>query len=443
MLPRRLREPSRSTRALAGTVIGSLPGFILPFALAWRFHGGRLADAYFLSLAIATFVAGILSNVLEVSMIPAVAANIASGGGAVGRLVRAIAMRSVAVAGACYLLTALIGLRIVDAHRSWPAAERGLCTALILVFGLFILASTLTSVVDGALYALGRFFLPTVSQCIRTLLPLLALFATSRDTSGVIFTASLLVAGEAVRGLLMWRVLARMIGGLAGDGPAPPRSRLLEASLPLGLSLVVSATSPLVDKFVATPLGAGSVTVLELAEKVFFVPVLALSSSVVLVAGSRWARLSLERPLQLAADFKRTLWVVLASSAAAAVALTALVALATSLAGPRLLGVDSERLRSLVVLFLAGLPGAIVIAQGARLMTAMQRTRLLPLFAVSAFSVNLAGDILGAHLFGVDGIALASTLFRYVNAVLYVWICRMLLRTLSLPAGRTAPFLLR
>ncbi|HEY1834206.1 MAG TPA: lipid II flippase MurJ [Solirubrobacteraceae bacterium] len=443
MLPRRLREPSRSTRALLGTVIGSLPGFILPFALAWRFHGGRLTDAYFLSLAIVTFVAGILSNVLEVSMIPAVAASVASGGGAVGRLVRGAAARSLAVAGVGYLLVALVGLSIVDAHHSWPASERRLCMALVLIFGLYILASTLTSVIDGALYALGRFFMPTVSQCIRALLPLLALFATSRDAAGVIFTASLLIAGESIRGLLMWRVLARMLGGLAGDGSAPPRSRLLEASLPLALSLVVVATSPLVDKFVATPLGAGSVTLLELAEKVFFVPVLALTSSVVLVAGSRWARLSLERPQLLAADFKRTLRIVLASSTAAALVLTALVALVTSLAGQRFLGVDSGRLFALIALFLGGLPGAIVIAQGARLMTAMQRTRLLPLFALSAFSVNLAGDILGARLFGVAGIALASTVFRYVNAALYVWLCGLLLRTLSPARTRPIPFLLR
>lgn len=437
---------SPSLRALVGTVIGSLPGFVLPFALSWRLHAGRLTDAYFLSFAIATFVAGILTNVLEANVVPAATAHRRAGPAALAQFVRRTVTRSVGVAAVAYLPTAAVGYWIVVTRHSWPASEQRLCVALIAIFGIYILATTLTSILDAALYSLGQFFLPTASQCIRTLLPLAFLMLTARSDFGVIFTASLLVGGELARGALLGRILMRAIRTVEGDGSAPPPSRLLATSLPMALSLLVVAASPLIDKVVASPLGTGSVSIVELSEKVFFVPLMAITSSIILVAGTRWARLAQQDPARVAFDFRRSLRPLLYVTAAAMLAVSIAVYLATALSGRYFLGLDSGRFRQLVLLFVAGLPGAVVINHGARLMTALQRTRLLPLFALSAFTVNLAGDILGAHLWGVRGIALASTAFRSLNAALYLWCCCWMLRLTAAPraaAAESLPFLLR
>src|SRR5580692_993514 len=314
-----LRRNSPSVRALIGTSLGSLPGFLLPFALSWRLHAGRLTDAYFLSFAIATFVVSIMSNVLEVNIIPAAAAHKRSGSKSLRRLVHTTIRNSLGIAAVAYVPTTIVGIVIVDTRHSWSASEKQLCITLIFIFGIYILATAVSSILDGTLYSLGQFFFPTLSQSIRTLLPLMFILLTPRSDTGVIFTASLLVGGEIIRAGLLFRLLLSKIRDVTGDGTPAPPSRLLEASLPLALSLLVASASPLIDKIVASPLGSGSVTVIELAEKVFFVPLVAITSSVVLVAGSRWAVLGQDKPEALTQDFNRTLKRLIVLSTAAAI----------------------------------------------------------------------------------------------------------------------------
>ncbi len=442
----KLRNISPSKRALIGTSLGSLPGFLLPFALSWRLHAGRLTDAYFFSFAIATFVATILSNVFEVNMIPAAAASKQSGGNSLAELVRTTIRNSLGIATAAYILTGIVGVVIVNTRHTWTTDQKHLCIVLIFVFSIYIAAIAVTSILAGTLYALGQFFIPTLSQCLRALLPLAFIALTEPNDFGVILTASLLVAGELVRGLILMRVLWAQIPSIVGDGTPTKPSRLLEASVPLALSLLVVTASPVVDKIVASPLGTGSVTVLELAEKVFFVPVIAITSSVILVAGSRWAGLVHHNPSAVTRDYSRTLRRLVMLSVVAAVVVGGVTTLVTIVAGDRFLSLNALQFRVLVLIFLGGLPGALIITLGARVMTSVQRTRLLPLFAISAFTVNLVGDIVGAHFLGVDGIALASTVFRYVNAGLYIWTCALVLRAVSTsPKDGEArvPFLLR
>lgn len=433
-------------RALAGTSLGLLPGFILPFALSWHLHAGRLTDAYFLSFAIATFVATILSGVLEVSMIPAAASHMQSGTSSLMHLVRTTIRNSLGIAALAYAPTAVVGAIIVNAQATWTTSEKHLCVVLVLIFGIYILATAITSVLAGTLYALGQFFAPTVSQCLRTLLPLSLMVLTPRDASGVILIASLFIGGESVRGVLLFRRLKSKMRVISGNGTPPPPSGLLKASIPLALSLLVAAAAPLTDKVVAAPLGTGSVTVIELAEKVFFVPLVAITSSVILVAGARWANVIRAQTVAVTRDFKQTLRRVVVLATATAVVVGTGTTLATVIAGHRVLGVDALQFRDLVLIFLAGLPGAAIINTGARLMTSAQRTRLLPLFGIFAFTANLLADIVGAQLLSVDGIALASTLVRSVGAGLYLWACGPLLRALwqdADDAESSTPFLLR
>ena len=67
-----LRSQARrpSIRALAGTLCGSAPGFVLPFAVAAHFGVGRTSDAYVYALSIATFGLTLSISVLEPNGLP-------------------------------------------------------------------------------------------------------------------------------------------------------------------------------------------------------------------------------------------------------------------------------------------------------------------------------------------------------------------------------------
>ena len=58
------------TRALLGTVLGSVPGFLLPFAITTKFHVGPLTDAYAFALGVAMFASSLFVGVLQTNVLP-------------------------------------------------------------------------------------------------------------------------------------------------------------------------------------------------------------------------------------------------------------------------------------------------------------------------------------------------------------------------------------
>jgi len=83
-------------RALAGTVLGNLPGFALPFLITARIEAGRLTDAYFYAFAIAIFGTAIVALTLENNVVPVAAHHARSGPARFRAFVRGLVVRSVA-----------------------------------------------------------------------------------------------------------------------------------------------------------------------------------------------------------------------------------------------------------------------------------------------------------------------------------------------------------
>ncbi len=105
------------------------------------------------------------------------------------------------------------------------------------------------------------------------------------------------------------------------------------------------------------------------------------------------------------------------------------LAAGAALAGSTFAGAPTDELVTIIALLLAGLPAAFVIAAGARLLASTRTTYLLPWFAVCSLGFNTLFDILGAHWWGVEGIALSSTLYRCVTASLLLFVIHRLMKT--------------
>src|ERR1051326_1502381 len=68
-----LTRSTRRTRILTaggGTILGSVPGFLLPFAIVHAYGASRTADAYFFSAGTVLFCASLFSVALETATIP-------------------------------------------------------------------------------------------------------------------------------------------------------------------------------------------------------------------------------------------------------------------------------------------------------------------------------------------------------------------------------------
>jgi peptidoglycan biosynthesis protein MviN/MurJ (putative lipid II flippase) len=433
-------------RALAGTLLGSLPGLLLPFLITARVGAGRATDAYFYAFAIALFVSAIVNLALETNVLPVATHHRRQGAAALRGFARGLVVRSVLATIAGYVVIGALGAGSVLLRDNWTADQQRLCIEVIAIFGVYLAAIAASSVIDGCLYAFGSFFVTTVTIGVRSLLPLPFLFLAPAGATALLLSAGALAAGECLRALFLARALRRAIAGLGDEAPAetdavaPPS--VWSTALPYGLAMVLFGSFQLVDRVVASSLAPGSVTVLDLAEKAFYAPVTILMSSVMLVSGARWAGLATERPAELQRDFAQTVRrAALLSSglaaAAIAVLLIARVAVDTTLAG-----VDTGQFCVVLAILMVGFPAAVVTNAGVRLLTVLRRTRIFPALAAVSLVADVACAVVGAHVLGIAGIALAGTLWRTVNLVLFLAISASALRRLTPAAtftGREHP----
>lgn len=413
-----------SLRALAGTLLGNLPGVLLPFLITARIEAGRLTDAYFYAFAIAIFGSAVVSLTLENNVVPVAAHYRRIGARRFGAFVRGLLVRSVAWSAIGYVVVGAIAAGTVLARDNWTPAEIKLCLELIGIFGLYLVAVAATSVISGCLYAFGSFFAPTLSTGIRSLLPVPVLFLTPPGPNALLLCAATLALGELLRALLLGRRLRSALAALpaeqAGRASLADPPSVWSTAMPYGAAMVLLGSTQLVDRMVAAGLKPGAITTLDLAEKVFYTPIKLLTASVLLVGGAHWAGTVLDRPAELAREFwsavRRVAW--LSGALAAAVALAMLVVLLT--VDATIAGVDVRAFAVVLAILMVGFPAAVVTNAGVRLLTVLRRTRMFPAVAALSFGAGVAGSIAGAATLGVAGIALSGTIWRSANLVVFL-----------------------
>lgn len=430
-IPRRSLKSSAEARALLGVVLGSLPGFLLPFALTWRLTAGHLTDAYFYAFAIALLPATLLSVVLETNVLPVAEEYKQRGRHSLMRFARKLVAQCIAIGVTSYAVAVIFGILIISNKANWPTEEKQLSVELLLIFGVYVVAVSASSVVAGCLHALGDFFTTTCSQGLRSTLPLAIVFIMPKTTTGVLISASALSLGELIRaGFLSFRLrlLARRLVGQSSSSSEP--RNIWASALPHGLALLALLANPTIDRVVASSLSTGSITLLDLAEKILYAPLVALNYSIVLVAGARWAKYFPTDLNALTGDFWRTHRRAVGLSIIAGVVILGGALVFSYFAPSEVAGIKLSTFSGLLAIFLAGLPAAAIVSTALRFLTVVGDTVWLPAVAIAAVVINLVGDIAGARIIGVYGIALSSTGVRYANAALLMVLCVRRLRIL-------------
>jgi len=418
-------------RALLGTLVGYLPGFLLPFAITTKIHVGPLTDAYAFALGIANFASALFVGVLQTNVLPILQQLKRVGRSAfVGRL-WLIGRQATVASVLLYGALSIAAVVYIGGQSRWTLAQERLTAWSLLLLGVFVVASAINAMLSAGLNALDRFLSPAALQALRSIAPLIVLPFVSRDPTGLLIVAAAVSGGELLRtAILVWqtsngtRVLSAVAERMARD---PAELAFWPVAGPTAVALLIAAASPLIDRGVAASLPAGSVTLIDLGERVFQVPLTVISASLVLVAGTYWADLGRRDVATLRKHVRQTM--IRGTLVTVAMAVLGLIVVAGTVlaAGPEFAGAPTRSLAAVIALLLAGLPGAFVISAGARFLTSTRSTYLLPGFAVCSFSTNLVFDILGARLMGVEGIALSSTVYRCVNAALYLIVIRRLL----------------
>jgi len=267
--------------------LGKGAGFLIPVFIAAWFGATSRTDAFFFCYTAIFFISTIIGRVFESVIVPFVA-RAHSRGDNPGRLVgRLLIFVSVGATAATAALLALF-LPFLPRFTSFPAQETALIRSLLLLISPLVPLVLGAGILAGALNARRRFVLPAVSPAVRAgLLLITALLLKSRV--GIHAIAVGYVIGEGARFLVLLFGVRRAGFRLGGAGRPPVRDFFVTAwHQSLGMGAI--GVSQMIDKVMASWLGiAGCISILFYAEWLYNIPVIFLSSGLMVTILSHWS----------------------------------------------------------------------------------------------------------------------------------------------------------
>ncbi len=390
---------------------------VVPIFIARAFGIGPDTDAFFLAAAIILFWTVSITPVLETNVATVVAQQ--SAANARRYAIRAgfrISAAAIAVAGMLLSASTAVPESAIDARLlnqvQWLFAE----------LSPMLLLGTWSSVLAGWLNAHRRFVHVAASPVFIgvSVLSCLILF---RGTLGVHALVVGYLTGEAARLCYLFAIAARTSAGTSSSS-GEQSSGITARDLNLqwaGAALI--ALNPLVDRLLAGGLTAGSVSVIELMDRILLIPGGIMAWAILPVLTTYWAGLAWRKEA-FTRVFRTTLVVTLCGGVgiAAVLALAHRPMFAAMFDVP---GAPWPRVgNTAFLLLLPGLPFQLASLALWRAAVVLRRpARLLLAAGAAAFALNLAGDLLVIDRWGLAGLTLVTSLTFMLYCALLWKLC--------------------
>lgn len=392
--------------------VGKAAGLLIPFFIAAWFGAGRETDTFFLAYGILLFVNGAFSLAVENVMVPFVGRLLVGGlslepfvAGVIRRGGTGLGLFLLLLLGLAWPLLPLIHPRGVDAR---------FLVVLLLEIAPMAVLTFIASVVSGVMYVRRQFALPALSPLLRAVVTL-AVAAGLRRSLGIHAVIVGYLAGETARlaGLLAASPMrAIRVRKPAGKISAEVNRFFRVAGFQAGAMTALNFNS-LVDRFMAAPLGAGQISLLHYADRIFTIPATFIIGGILLPILSHWS----ERFHQggrsiLRADLRRgVFWLGGFTVAVTAIGLLASDLLVNiSLGSGRFSASDLSETASILRFYLLGLPPFALAGLYIRAHMVLQRTRMVLLATLGSILLNIVLNRLLLVDLGAGGIALATGL---------------------------------
>ncbi|WGW12167.1 hypothetical protein LWF01_19140 [Saxibacter everestensis] len=416
---------SADLRTAAAAVVAMLPGFLFPFILTLA-KPASVSDSIMLALSIVTTLTSAVGTAIELNTVSEFGRQLSD-----GRMPSTSAMvsyrRRVYVFG--LLTTGIVGpllalLYAVGSDRS---------TDFLIVCGLMLGVSVITvfsSVQSGILIAHGEAGYAVALQFLRPTLPSILIIAW--PAMPLLLLPLAFVLGEAVRyGLLSWKRNRILSGYLANRDEKLESRGMLWQSFSAGMS----QGAPIIDRVFLNAGPTGSISMYELADKLYFAAAQFLNYGFLVRRVGRWSRIPTMTQQDARKLLRKDLTVVL--GAAAVIAVVGITAASVLQLLP-LPSIWSQSLSWAMVLF-ASAPLTMWIMSASRLIVIARRQRLLPWLSALTLATNLVLDIIFFSLWGVFGIVLATLGLRVCSAIVYAIVLWRILPSMTAPlAGQVS-----
>jgi putative peptidoglycan lipid II flippase len=329
-------------------------------------------------------------------------------------------------------LALLSGPIVAMIGGAFPPDKRELTRQILVTLAPFVVLDGLSGIYAAVLNARARFVTAALVATAPPAVTLVVVAGWSRQF-GVYALVGGAVLGAALEALvsafLVKREGLRVRPALAG--PGPEGMGLLKAFALLAGALALMGANTVIDQAMAAGAGPGSVAALGFGAKipaaVLGLAGLALGTTTL----PHYAGMAAHRRFDEMAAAMRRHAVKIAVSAVGVALLLAIV----SRPLVKLLfehgsfhAEDTARVATIQALYALQIPGFLVGMVAGRYLIALGRDRWLVAVAAMNFVLNLAGNVILLRLMGLPGIALSTSLFYTVAALVLLVLCRRAIR---------------
>jgi putative peptidoglycan lipid II flippase len=406
------------------TLLAKVLGMAKDMVVASYFGTSDAVDAFFIALAVPSFAINVIAGTLPAALVPVyLRVYERDGTRAAGRLLSdmlILAAASLAAASVVLVLLAPLFLPLVGATFGGEKLALTRNLFLWILPGVFV--SGLSGALGSVLNAHDRFLVAAVTPVFNTLLIIAFLFGAA-DHWGIYALAIGLSVGYLSELLILgWNTWSR--GLLARPrwlGWRDPEVRqVLSQYAPLVIGGAVMSTSPLIDQAMAATLGSGSVAQLTYGSKIVAagmgIGVTALSTAIFphfarMVAARDWpaVRHSVRTysRLVLAAAIPAALLIIVFSS----------TIIRTVFERGQFSTADTQVVARIQALYALQIPFYVLGIMGVQLLHAISANRVLMWVSIGNFFTNIIGNYVLMRLWGVAGIALATSIVYLLSMV--------------------------
>jgi len=401
-------------------IVGNLTALLRDAVVARRFGLGDQLDAYLTALLLPTVGIGVISGSLTVALLPVyVRVRERDGHAAATELIaRSLGRAMTTLVLVAFAVAVLSPVILPWLAPGFPPAKLLLVRHLLYLLLPSLVLSGMSALWTAVLNAGERFVMPALAPIAVPLSTLAAVLAFPR--AGVHALAAGTTVGFGVAAVLvgtaLWRTGLSPIPRFRGMTPAV--QSVFDEYWPMVIGALFMSGTNLVDQAMAAMLGSGSVSALGLGGKLTSAAAGVASVAVgaaVFPPLSRWV--ASEDWRGLARGYRQYTLLVLALGVVAAGILTlGARSLVEVVFEGRAFGQEEVRRVAAVQGFLAWqLPSAAAGLIGARLLSALGRNRVLMAIAGVNLFVNAAGNLVLMRVFGLAGIALATSVTYLIS----------------------------